>query len=45
MGVPDPTHVKLNHQFEALIDMHLHAKNQLILPIVIEILKFKNPAI
>ena len=25
----DPTHVKLHHQFVALVDMYLHAKNQL----------------
>ena len=24
----NPTHVKFNHQFVALIDMHLYAKNQ-----------------
>ena len=27
--MPDPTHVRLHHQFVALVDMYLHAKNQL----------------
>ena len=43
--MPDPTHVKLHHQFVALIDMYQHATNELIPPIVFEILMFKNPAI
>ena len=43
--MPDPTHVKLHHQFVALIDMYQHATNKLIPPIVFEILMFKNPAI
>ena len=29
LGMPDPTHVKLHHQFVAVIDMYLHGKNQL----------------
>ena len=29
LDIPDPTHVKLHHQFVALIDMYLHSKNQL----------------
>ena len=29
LSMPRPTHVKLHHQFVALIDMHLHPKNQL----------------
>ena len=28
LGMPDPTSVKLHHQFVALIDMDLLAKNQ-----------------
>ena len=32
LDMPDPTHVKLHHQYVALIDMYLHAKNQLYTP-------------
>ena len=28
-GMPDHAHIKSHHQFVALIDMDLHAKNQL----------------
>ena len=30
LGMPDPTHVKSDHHFVALTDMHLHAKNHLL---------------
>ena len=29
LGMPDSTHVKLHHQFVALIGMYLHVRNQL----------------
>ena len=44
--MPDHTHLKSHHQFVALTDKYLHAKNQRYTsPIVFEILKFKHPAI
>ena len=47
LGLPDPIHLKLHHQFVALTDMYLHAKKKInfILPTVFEILNFKNLAI
>ena len=36
LGMPDHAHLKLHHQFVALIDIYLDAKNQLYI---------KNPAI
>ena len=45
LGMPDPTDIKLHHQFVALIDLYLHAKNQLYTSDSFETLKFKNPAI
>ena len=29
LGIPDHAHLKFHHQFAALTDMYLHAKNQL----------------
>ena len=28
LGMPDPIHIKLHHQFVALLDMYLHAKDK-----------------
>ena len=38
--MPEHVHLKLHDQFVALIDMKLHAQNQLYNSIVFQILKF-----
>ena len=44
LGMSDHANLKSHHQLVALLDMYLHAKNQLYTSIIFEILKFKNPA-